>query len=287
MSQKGKTPKIRLIVAAHKEYEMPQDPMYLPLQVGAAGKDEIGLFEDPATGAERSYYRDDCGDNISKLNSSYCELTGLYWGWKNLDADYIGLVHYRRHFTKHPEKMHYRAGDLNHVLSTKQALRIMDRCDIAVPKKRKYHIETLYSHYAHTFTGHHLDIAEEVIRDLYPQDLDICRETYKQKWGYMFNMCIMSKELLDDYCSWLFSILFEVQKRLEAEGATKQMTAFEGRLYGRISEVLFNVWLNRKIEEGCTIEEIPLASTEPVNWLKKGSAFLAAKFFGVKYSESF
>lgn len=57
------------------------------LLVGAEGKEY-----------DFGYQRDDTGDNISAKNSSFCELTGLYWAWKNVDADYIGLVHYRRHF---------------------------------------------------------------------------------------------------------------------------------------------------------------------------------------------
>ena len=66
---------------------MPNDPLYLPLQVGAEGKDDLG------------YQRDNVGENISAKNPNYCELTGLYWAWKNLDADFIGLAHYRRHFS--------------------------------------------------------------------------------------------------------------------------------------------------------------------------------------------
>ena len=85
---------IKIIVAAHKKYWMPDDDMYLPLHVGAEGKtDENGQPLD------LGYTKDNTGDNISSKNANYCELTGMYWAWKNLDADYIGLAHYRRHFS--------------------------------------------------------------------------------------------------------------------------------------------------------------------------------------------
>ena len=79
---------IKIIVAAHKKYWMPTAPVYLPVHVGAEGKAAIG------------YTPDNTGDNISIKNPHFCELTGLYWAWKNLDADYLGLVHYRRYFTR-------------------------------------------------------------------------------------------------------------------------------------------------------------------------------------------
>ena len=80
---------IKVIVAAHKKYQMPENEMYIPVQVGAEGKEKI-----------EGYTQDNTGDNISSKNPYFCELTGLYWAWKNLDADYKGLVHYRRYFTK-------------------------------------------------------------------------------------------------------------------------------------------------------------------------------------------
>ena len=57
---------------------MPQDDIYLPVHVGREGKDAL------------PYQPDNTGDNISAKNPSYCELTGLYWAWKNLDCDYLG-----------------------------------------------------------------------------------------------------------------------------------------------------------------------------------------------------
>ena len=77
---------IKIIVATHKKYKMPNDSIYLPVQVGTENKESLG------------YQPDNDGENISSKNPYFCELTGLYWAWKNLDADYIGLSHYRRHF---------------------------------------------------------------------------------------------------------------------------------------------------------------------------------------------
>ena len=83
---------IKIIIAAHKKYRMPQDDIYVPLHVGAEGKDSIG------------YQGDNTGDNISNLNPYFCELTGMYCMWKNLTADYLGLAHYRRHFCLRKKK---------------------------------------------------------------------------------------------------------------------------------------------------------------------------------------
>ena len=93
----GKT--VKIIVAAHKVFRMPQDEMYIPLHVGAQGKS--GPNGEPL---DLGYVKDNTGDNISLKNPGYCELTGLYWAWKNLSSDYIGLAHYRRHFSLHKTK---------------------------------------------------------------------------------------------------------------------------------------------------------------------------------------
>ena len=84
---------IKIVVATHKRSPMPNDDMYLPLHVGAAGK-----FNEDGTPVDFGYTRDDVGDNISEKNANLGTQTGLYWIWKNLDTEYKGLVHYRRYF---------------------------------------------------------------------------------------------------------------------------------------------------------------------------------------------
>ena len=89
------TPTVKIIVATHKKYEMPQDAMYLPLHVGAEGKtDQNG---NPLDLGIKKIIQE---KTFQTKNAAYCELTGLYWAWKNLDTDYTGLAHYRRHFGK-------------------------------------------------------------------------------------------------------------------------------------------------------------------------------------------
>ena len=144
-----------IVIATHKPYRMPSDPCYLPLHVGRAGKEDIG------------FSGDDTGENISQKNPFYCELTGLYWLWRNVDSDYKGLVHYRRHFggsgkSKNPWERILTQGELEELLKEH---------DVLLPRKRRYYIESLYSHYAHTHYGEHLDVTREIIEAQCPQYL--------------------------------------------------------------------------------------------------------------------
>ena len=80
---------VRIFAMTHKRFEVPGDPMYIPLHVGHRNaKEDFG------------YLGDDTGDNISELNCYYAELSGVYWVWKNYrDADCVGICHYRRFLT--------------------------------------------------------------------------------------------------------------------------------------------------------------------------------------------
>ena len=265
----SKFPKIQIIVATHKKYMMPTDKMYLPLQVGAEGKKDLG------------YARDNVGENISEKNASYCELTGLYWAWKNLDADYLGLVHYRRHFGRK------RGKTLKGVLSYQDLYLMTEKYKIFVPKKRRYFVESLYSHYDHTHYAEHLDITRSIIEEKNPQYLSSFDKIMKHTYGYMFNMCIMRRDYFDKYCTWLFEILFELERHVDA----KNLSTFQGRFFGRVSEIIFNVWIDTLLQSGelskHELKELPYFHVERINWLKKGSAFLEAKFAHQKYKGSF
>lgn len=267
---------VKIIIATHKTYQMPNDEMYIPLHVGAEGK-----IDDNGNPLNIGFVKDNTGDNISNLNSSFCELTGLYWAWKNLDVDYIGLAHYRRHFSIKNRK------GFEYVLNYEDLTPYLGKIKVFTPNKRRYYIESLYSHYAHTHYAKHLDVTRTIITEKYPSYLNSYDKVIKRTYGYMFNMMIMEKDLLNEYCSWLFDILFELQNRINMP----ELDMFQGRFYGRISEIIFNVWLEEKLKLGVIsseeLKEIPCIHMEKINWWKKGTAFLKAKFFGQKYKGSF
>lgn len=261
---------IRIIVATHKKYQMPKDDVYLPVQVGAEGKERIEEFK-----------QDNSGENISNKNPYFCELTGLYWAWKNLDNDYIGLVHYRRHFAaldkKTPKK---EEAKFNSLLTKEQIDDKLKNADVILPKKRKYYIENLYSHYKHTMYVEPLDETRKIICENCPEYLTEFDKLNKRTSAHMFNMFIMKKEILDQYCTWLFDILFGLEKKIDVS----QYDGFHARFFGRISELLLDVWINtNKIK----YEEVKVIDMQNVNWLKKGTAFFVAKFTGKKYGKSF
>lgn len=260
---------VKVIVATHKKYKMPKDSMYMPIHVGRALKEE-----------ELGYQGDNLKENISSKNPYFCELTGLYWAWKNLDNDYIGLVHYRRHFSNKAHLSKDIDLRIDSVLTKEEVSTILEKADIILPKKRNYYIETIYSHYEHTMYIEPLDATRKILSQMYPEYLESFDIVCKQTSAHMFNMFIMKKELLDKYCNWLFDILFELEKRIDVN----KYDDFHARFFGRVSEILLNVWINKN---ELKYEEVKVIDIEKVNWVKKGFSFLLAKFTGKKYKRSF
>lgn len=262
---------ICIAVATHKPYRMPADSMYLPLHVGAALHPEV----------LPDMVGDNTGDNISSLNSTYCELTGLYWMWKNCNAKYKGLVHYRRHFATADMWSCIKTSDrFRCVVSCEELRRLLNKTPIVLPRRRNYFIETIYSHYAHTLPVDQLDLTRLIIAQYKPDYLFAFDEVMKSTRAHMFNMMVMRSDLFDAYCAWLFPVLSLLTERLDPS----QYDAFNARYPGRVSELLLDTWL---ITQKLEYRELPTVSPEPVNWTKKGTAFLMAKFTGKKYGASF
>ena len=176
-------------------------------------------------------------------------------------------------------------------MNGKRLKEILAKYKVILPKKRRYYIETLWQHYEHNHHIIELETAMKVIDEKYPEYSDACKKALSRTSGYMFNMMIMKKELVDDYCSWLFPILFEMSEKLETYAADNGLSAFENRFPGRVSERLFNVWLQYQIDKGVIkkneIKDLPFMYMENINIFNKGVTFLKAKFLKKKPQKSF
>lgn len=259
---------IKVLVAIHKKFWVPESDMYLPIHVGSTlSKKDLG------------FQRDDEGDNISEKNGKYCELTGVYWAWKNLDADYIGLVHYRRYMSLKGKSYRFKRNRKDKILNLEEIEKLFRTTDVIVPKKRFYFIETLYSHYAHTHDGKHLDITRTILEENYPEYLGVFDQIMNRRSAHMFNMFVMKKCYFGEYCQWMFSVLEELEQRID----TKGMTAFEARFLGRIGELLLDVWLE---QNNISFKEVGYVQLGKINWPKKICSFLKAKYRNEKYSQS-
>ena len=89
----------------------------------------------------------------------------------------------------------------------------------------------------------------------------------------MFNMFVMRKDLFDAYMTWLFDILFTLEERVDITG----WDTYESRIYGFVSELLLDVWLE---QNNIPYTEQNVSFMEKQNWFKKGGAFLKRKLLG-------
>lgn len=216
--------KIKVMVAAHKEFPMPRNrDLYMPVLVGATKNYKEGI----------DYQRDDEGENISLKNPNFNELTAVYWAWKNLDADVIGLVHYRRLFSKGGKR------ELDNILNKEQLEQLLDKAPIVLPKKRKYYIESNYSHYVHAHPKEPLEATRDVIAKNYPRYLAAFDQVMHKTSAHMFNMFVMKKKEFNQYSEWLFGVLFKVEERIDISEYSVQ----DARVFGFLAERLMDVWI--------------------------------------------
>jgi len=248
----------KILVATHKPYHFPQNDLYTPIHVGKAIADN-----------DFGYMGDDHGENISEKNRNYCELTALYWAWKNdyfSAYRYCGLSHYRRYF-----KGMLPFGTFS-ILSEEEIDTYLDTYDILLPKKRKYYIETVKSHYANAHNIKDLDSIRDLLIQKHSDYTDAFDMLMQQRELYLFNMFIMKKELFDSYMKWLFEILFELEKKIDISGYDQ----YQSRLFGFVSERLFNVWI---IKNKLSIKELNIVNIEGENLPLKAYGLLKRKFF--------
>lgn len=251
---------IKILIAIHKTYWTATDSVYLPMHIG---KNNIN--------SSIALTGDNTGDNISDRNANYCELTALYWAWKNLEADYIGLVHYRRYFTRKEVRNNKKKRD--QILTSLEWCSLLTKEPIVVPNKRRYYIETNRSHFNHAHHKESLNLLESVIQKFYPEYLIAFEKVMQRSWAHMFNMFAMRRDFCDAYCQWLFDVLFKLENLLDISS----YNTYESRIYGFLSELLLDVWLGKN---QLRYFEQNVSFMEEQNWVKKGSLFLKRKIMG-------
>ncbi|MFT8836504.1 DUF4422 domain-containing protein [Liquorilactobacillus satsumensis] len=252
--------KAEVYVVSHKKVKLPDEKIYIPVQVGTNPENFAG-FE-----------RDNTGDNIAQKNANYCELTAQYWAWKNRRADVKGLVHYRRYFSN--GKRHFFSSTtqkLNDVLTAERLEQILKSYDAVLPTKRNYYIESSWSHYKHAHHIEGLAAARDVISEKFPDYLPVFDKVLHRNKVHMFNMLITRAAIFDDYTKWLLAVLAEVENRVDIS----EYSEYEKRIYGFVSEVLLDVWFEKN---QISFKEMPVMFIGRQHWFQKITKFLLRKF---------
>ena len=232
---------LKIAVCTHKDAYIPQVDSYIPIFVGSEFKDAIPEGLTP----------DNTGENISRLNHMYCELTGLYWLWKNQNADYYGLCHYRRYFSfRNPQYIyaiievvkHYIGHILfsmlninkngmyypySYMITSKKGLEASAICFendfyhfvMDNPNYKVFALKPMdcgkmsnYIHFSTVAGKYHIDVLKTIVHNKYPEMSNAIDITLSSNKLYYANMTIMTKDIFDDYCKYIFGVLKDYNK---------------------------------------------------------------------------
>mgnify|MGYP005770150681 CR=1 FL=1 len=208
-----------LFVVTHKHfYDIPSDRNLI-----GVGKNGENIKCD---------YRDDVGDNISYKNPNYCELTALYWIWKNIDCDYVGFEQYRRFFCG-KKLLHAES------IKRKKILKILKSGKIILPK-RHWCDSNVYNEYRSFHNIKDLNVCIDIIKHDYPEYISSLNNVLNAKKIYPANMFMMPKSMMNEYCQWLFAILDKAESNIDIS----RYKLYQARVFGFLAERLFNVWID-------------------------------------------
>lgn len=254
------TKELTIFSVFHKDYAQPNCDFIKPIQVGKA-----------LNSLDLGFLKDDTGDNISAKNPTFCELTALYWMWKNndqMESEYVGLSHYRRYFclpqttekkklffaTQKPDKRDVYPKiltneELNNIASEKIKNDFLlhlnqEQIIIARPSpvgSKKLYDFTIKDSYIFNHIREDWFLLEAAIEKIHPAYADYAKAYFETaKEMHCFNMFIGSKKFLNEYCEWLFPILFELEHTIKLSEYP-----YQRRLFGFMAERLFNLYLKK------------------------------------------
>lgn len=207
----------KIYVLTHKKIDIPIENIYEALHVGKAISQDLG------------YPGDNTGDNISNLNPFFGELTGIYWIWQNdLESDFIGVCHYRRFFLNQHEE----------ILTEKEFELLLSNYD-CITSDQSSTGATNYECYGKTHPIRDLDIVGESLKKLYPEYSTSYDNYMSDNKSCYSNLAVMPRQMFSDYCSWLFSILFDASEKINVD----DYDLYQRRVYGFLSEMLLDVYV--------------------------------------------
>lgn len=204
----------------------------------------------------QGFYQDNTGDNISSLNPSYCELTTQYWAWKNMEADYYGFCHYRRYFSFSKKQLEQSAwGTVEYDYLHEQAVNELnleeskmrawiESYDFIIAKGipvKTINARSVYDHYKKAPQLHieDVDILLAVIKEKYPMLSSAAQDYFAGTVFYPCNMFLMKKELFTEYCTILYDVLAEFEKRAHMQEYSREGLRTTGHLGERMAGIYY------------------------------------------------
>lgn len=280
--------KIKILVCYHKKDTLFKNEVLTPIHCGRAlALERAKTDKNQQKNCEwllKNTIGDDTGDNISLKNQTHCELTALYWAWKNYDAlgnpEYIGLVHYRRlldFLDKYPSKEFAQCINMKD-WGLENIRKVVDPIDVVLPKPFDFKKEgkTICEQYADSHNIEDLNTVISIMQEKYPDtNMEVIDEYLNDYKSAMCNMFVMKRELFFEYCSWLFNILESAENRIQISEDT-----YQKRVFGFLAERMFNMFILQKQSEVKTIS-CPIINVKPFDCSKLSWKMLLKKGFSI------